>query len=482
VPTVLKEVFTPFYHNGRVHRPLAILFFLINLFVSINAILHNPYQGYDAADHINYIKAFAFKKEIPSCADTDMCYFPPLPYLLPAIVLSTGRITLWEAAKLAQLLNIFLSLSLTYYLLKICDLLDPKNIIFKFSSLAMLGILPVYYKSFSLIRGETYLPLLFVFIVYQVLSIYFVKGNTAANLVLLGLAVGLSILARQWGLLILPAIFIFAVYAAFTDHSKFRLSISMLGACILLPILVAGGYYLIMFQRLGSLTAWDRRPSNPSLSALPKEFYFGIGSGKLFTDPIRPSFSNQFPAIFYSDIWGDYSAYFLVYAKDKRSGEYIISKYLELMILTGQPLPDWIDTNRYTINGYLGRVNFVSLLPSAIFAAGFIYAFILFVRSLINNPVDNWVLGLTFFTIIVISSMAGYGWYLLRYQNQGQAGDLIKATHMLQIFPFMSLLAGGILDKLWKWHPKFWIIIMIAIALILFHNLPAMVTHYSLIP
>ena len=317
--TIFKEVCTPFYHNGKVHKPLIFLFILINLLVFANAILHNPYQGYDAADHINYIKAFALKRAIPTCADTDMCYFPPLPYLLPAIILATGRINLWEAAKFAQIFNVFLSLGLTYYLIKICDLIDPNKIIFKFSSLVMLGILPVYYKSFSLIRGETYLPLLFVFIVYQVLSIYLVKGKPVAKLVLLGLAVGLSILARQWGLLVLPAIFLFAIYAIFKDHSNFRLSILMMGVCILIPVLVAGWYYFIMFQRLGSLTAWDRRPSNLSLNALPIDFYFGTGSGKLFTDPIRPSFSNQFPAIFYSDTWGDYSAYFLVYAKDKRT-------------------------------------------------------------------------------------------------------------------------------------------------------------------
>jgi hypothetical protein len=152
------------------------------------------------------------------------------------------------------------------------------------------------------------------------------------------------------------------------------------------------------------------------------------------------------------------------------------------MILTNKPLPDWIDTNRYTINGYLGRVNFVSLLPSAIFAAGFIYALILIIRSSISKTTTNLESGLTIFTIIILCSLAGYGWYLFRYQNQGQAGDLIKATHMLQIFPFMGLLAGGLLEKLWKWRPRIWTTVMTALALIFLHNLPAMITHYALFP
>jgi hypothetical protein len=482
MPASIREVFDPFYQNGRIHKPLVVLFILINLLVSINAVLHDPYQGYDAGDHIHYIKALAINKEIPTCAESAQCYIPPLPYMLPAIILATGRINLWEAAKFAQLVNILLSLGLTYYLLKICKLIAPANIIFRFSSLAMLGILPVYYKTYALIRGETYLPLLILFIAYQLLSIFLARGKTRPNLALLGLAVGLSILARQWGFLVLPAIFLFAVFAAFKDPSKFVLSISVMAVCALIPVLVAGWYYFIMFQRYGSLTAWDRPASNLSLSSFPPEFYFGTGSGKLFTDPIRPSFSNQFPAIFYSDVWGDYSEYFLVYAKDTRSGDYIIGKYLDLMIRSGNPLPDWVETNRYTINSYLGRVNLISLLPSAFFAAGFIFALFLIASSWRSTPVTSRTAGLIIFTLVIISSMAGYGWYLLRYQNHGQGGDLIKATHMMQIFPFLGLLAGGFLEKIWERWPKMWLICMITLALIFIHNLPAMITHYSLFP
>lgn len=172
---MLQEAVSPFYYNGRLNKPLVFLFILINVLVLANAILHDPYQGYDAGDHIHYIKALAINKEIPTCAESAQCYIPPLAYMLPAIILATGRINLWEAAKFAQLVNVILSLGLTYYVLKICDLVDPQNIIYKFSSLAMLGILPVFYKTFALIRGETYLPVLVVFIAYQVLAIFLAR-------------------------------------------------------------------------------------------------------------------------------------------------------------------------------------------------------------------------------------------------------------------------------------------------------------------
>jgi hypothetical protein len=479
---LIREVFEPFHHNGKVHKPLVIVFILINTLVLANALLHDPYQGYDAGDHIHYIKTLAEKKAIPTCADTAQCYVPPLPYMLPALVLATGRINLWQAAKFAQLINVILSLGVSYYLLKICDLIDPKNVPLKVSSLAMLGILPVYYKTYSLIRGETYLGLLIVFIAYQVLALFLGKGQTLSNLVLLGVAVGLSILARQWAFLVLPAICLTAAYVAFKDRSKVGLAISTIAVCVLAPILIGGWYYYIMFRRYGSLTAWDRPASALSLNVFPVEFYLGTGSGNLFTDPIRPSFSNQFPAIFYSDTWGDYSAYFLIYAKDTRNNTFINGKSLERIIRAGQPYPEWLATNRFTFNTYLGQVNLVSLLPSAILAAGLILGVIQLFRSLGNKLPGAKDLGSTIFSLIILCSLAGYGWYLLRYQNHGQGGDLIKASHMLQIFPFLGLLAGEVLDRLWKWRPNIWVAVMIALGLVFLHNLPAMVTHYPLFP
>ena len=151
-------------------------------------------------------------------------------------------------------------------------------------------------------------------------------------------------------------------------------------------------------------------------------------------------------------------------------------------VRAGQPYPEWLETNRFTFNTYLGQVNLVSLLPSAILAAGLILGVIQLFRSLSDKLPDARDLGSTIFSLIILCSLAGYGWYLLRYQNHGQGGDLIKASHMLQIFPFLGLLAGGVLDKLWKWRPKLWIALMIALGFVFLHNLPAMVTHYPLFP
>lgn len=476
----VQQLFTPFERQGRPYWPIILLFALINALVLANAVLHDPYSGYDAADHIQYIKALASDHALPSCKETAQCYVPPLPYILPAAVLATGRISLWHAAKLAQLLNVLLSIGLTYYVLKLCDLLIPASTTFRVSSLGMLGILPVYYRTFAFIRGEPYLAFLCVSSAYQVISIVVDSQVTLRRFLVLGLAVGLSILARQWGFLMLPAIVSFVAYIAIRDRSRLRLAVYTVLTCVAAALLVAGWYYFIMFQRYGTLLAagWDRNATAASRTPLPLDFFLGTGSGKLFTDPVRPNFSNQLPAIFYADTWGDYGEYFLIYAWDRNAHSFIAGKYVERILRSGPPAPDWMDTNRYAFNAYLGRVNLVSLLPSAVLVAGLVLGLLRSLRTLRVARPGILESGTIMAVLVVISSLAGYGWYLIRYQTDGQAGDLIKASHMLQVFPFLALLAGCGLEQLRTWRRPVWVAIVIALALVYLHNMPAMLTHY----
>lgn len=479
----LGELRGPFRQAGRPNWPVIVLFALINGLVMANAVLQDPRQGYDAADHLNYIKTLAVKHTIPSCTDTGQCYVPPLPYLLPAIVLSTGHLTLWQAAKFAQLVDVLLSLGLTYYLLKICDALKPGNGHFKIASLALLGIIPLYYKTFALVRGEPYLAFLFVFASYLLLAIFALGRTGLPNILSLGLVVGFCILARQWGFLLVPAIFLLAAYSALRDHTKIQAASHTVLACLLMPLLVAGWYYVVMHGRYGTWLAagWDRRPGSSSQASLPLSFYIGLGSGQLFKDPVRPNFDNQLPAIFYSDTWGDYGAYFLIYGRDRASGAYVSGKFLEQVIRAGPPLPPGLETNWYTFSKYLGRVNLVSLFPTGVLLGGLAFA----IGRVISSLRPGWRGGMqsewVFALLVVGCSVAGYLWYLVRYQINGEAGDLIKAVHMIQIFPLLALLAGGALEGLRSWRPRLWTGLMVALGIVCLHNLPAMITHYALV-
>jgi uncharacterized membrane protein len=127
-------------------------------------------------------------------------------------------------------------------------------------------------------------------------------------------------------------------------------------------------------------------------------------------------------------------------------------------------------------------VNLISLLPSAILIGGLVFGLARIIGSTREKSLSGIDTGWLLSTLIVLISLAGYGWYLLRYQNHGQGGDLIKTTHMIQIFPLLGLLASGWLEKLEERKHVIWMILMIVLALIFLHNLPAMITHYPLFP
>lgn len=478
----LNDLWAPFRGAGKLRWLLIGLFILINGLVLTNALIHDPRTGYDAADHLNYIKTLATTHALPTCKDTGQCYVPPLPYLLPALALTTGHVTLVQAAMLAQLVDVVLSIVLCYYLLRTCDLIQPGNTSLKVSALLLLGIVPLYYKTFALIRGETYLATLFVFAFYLTLSIFVAGRATPANILMLGLTAGICILARQWGLLVLPAVLVFAAYVGLRDRTKLKAAVLVSAACLVMPVLVAGWYYAAMYDRYGTFLAagWDRNAAIQNQSALPLSFFTGLGSGHLFADPLRPNFSNQLPAIFYADTWGDYGAYFLVYGRNMTSGDYISGQFLQRLIAAGPTLPANVETNWYTLGRYLGQVDLVSLFPSAVILAGLLSAGIRTAGWLRPSAKGDLHLDISLAVLLVGSSLVGYLWYLLKYRIDGQAGDLIKALHMIQVFPILALLGAEALEWLRSRTKIVWLAVMICLGLVFAFDAPAMITRYVL--
>src|SRR6266550_9324002 len=151
----LKELTSPFRSVKGLNKPLLVVFLSLNSFVMLNACLHDPFVGYDVGEHLKYIETLA-KMRLPTVTDTAEFYSPPLPYVLPALVAGAGAKDLWWPTKVGQLLNVLLSLALTFYLLKICDFFSATNPHLKTTTLLFLGLLPVYYKSFAFVRGEPF--------------------------------------------------------------------------------------------------------------------------------------------------------------------------------------------------------------------------------------------------------------------------------------------------------------------------------------
>lgn len=476
----------PFRSENGTDRPLVIIFLLINGVVLFNAIFHHPAVGPDSPAHLRYIEVLS-QFRLPTPDDTYEFFSPPLPYLLPSLLYSSGIFSLWGVAKFSQLLNALFSAGLTFYLVKICDLIRPNHAHFAMTSLAFMGMLPVYYKTFAFVRGEPLLAFLAVFVVYQTLVVFVEDTGGLRNLVVLGVSLGLLILARQWGFFLFPAIGLFLAILLLKQKQKwlFYLKTMMMSFCI--AFMVGGWFYIYLYKEYGTVKAFNRPPHPTfSFSNQPGEFYVGLGLDKLFTDPIRDAFPNQFFPRFYSEFWGDYACYFLVYGRDARNGQFrqgwVLESNLFLAEAVKEPPPWWLETNRYKIRGYLGRVNLVSLFPSAILLAGLILGMVYFGRFVGNYRANDRMAMYALLCLVIVISIVGYFWFLIRYPSPSSfphRGDTIKALYLLQIYPFVSIFAGEFLQRVKQKSIHVYQVISALLAISLLHNFPTFITRYT---
>lgn len=469
-----RLVTDPFRQDNRIDWRLVVVFLAINGLVLANARLHDPRIGYDNRSYFDYVETLATARLVTP-QDSREFFSPPLPFSLPALLL--GRLGIIWAMKYAQYLNVFLSIGLTWYLLRTCALVEDRSSL-RLGALVFLGILPVYYKSFAFVRGEPFVAFFTMIILYYSLRVFLRREFTLRHGVILGLGMGLSAMSRQWGVLFFPSVFLLLIFS-WIRFRPLRSSIAkVIAVSAVLAMVVGGWFYLHLRIRHGTFLAFNRKSAPSfSLSNQPPDFYIGLTPRLLFRRPFRPHYANQFIPMLYSEIWGDYWGFFSVSSKDTRSGNHLNGRRLAAILDTGNR-PDWLETNYDTMVPYLGNVNLVSFLPSllAVFSMGF--AAVELLRTIRNNGLlEGQGLIPAFLLLSIATIMLGYFWFLIMYPKPDK-GDTVKATYILQVFPMVSILVSDVLRKIERRSQALFYGALAMLFAVSVHNLPAMVTQY----
>jgi hypothetical protein len=447
----------------RKHPLVISVIVLTNLLVLVNAVLHHPKIGYDVTENITYMQILPTR--LPTPEDTSQFFGAPLPYILPSLVdkvcgifpihVNTCRSV---DGKIAQILNVFLSIGIAFILWKIAELLRPGSETFKLSLFAVLGILTVYYRTFSQARGEPYvafflcLGLLFLLRMLKNRNIISWKDG-----VRLGLVFGLLILSRQWSFLIFPAVGLLALILLWKEPAAGWRFTQAIVISWLTAGVIGGWFYLHLLASHGTITAFNREPTGFSFSNQPRTFYLtsGLKHGLIFKQPSRPTFDNRFVPIFYSDTWGDYWCFFTCIRND---------------------LLHWT-ANQDDITPYMGRVNLLSLFPTALLFGGMVTGGFFLFKTLKRKPIESETLFLGFLFLGVLSSLSGFLWFVISYPII-PTGVTIKATYMIQIFMILPILTAFFLEKVYLWKPALYWASLTVLLLVFLHNLPALVTRF----
>ena len=199
----------------------------------------------------------------------------------------------------------------------------------------------------------------------------------------------------------------------------------------LITILIAGWFYAHLWHRFGTIAAFNRPIA--AAATLPAQH---LQAGGIFTDPVQDQLHAQVAPILYSETWGDYWCFFLVWGRQIDPPHYLRSRQLLERLRQGDPA---IVTNRYEIAPYLAWVNRVSVLPSLVLLAGLIAGVLAMIRW-IKRPVEP---AMPMCTIVILACLGGYALFLLETPTTNF--DTVKASYILEIFPLLSLLAAGFL-------------------------------------
>lgn len=459
----------------RVDPWIVALLVFVNGVVLLNALRHDPTIGYDADSHVAYVRTLADGR-LPSYWDTTEFFSPPLPYLVPAALLRAG---LGEPAALrgALLAQAAVSVLLTFAVLRLAARVAA-GVAVRRGALALLAMLPVYYKSFAFVRGEPYAACLVALVLDHALGTLALARISLGRVVALGALGGLALLSRQWAAAALPAVALLALQRARAEPALARERLGSVVAALVLAAQLGGWFYVYLHVRSGSAIAFNRgHAPSFSLANQPADFYAGGGSGRLFTEPLRPAFPNQLGPILLSEAWGDYWYYWTVWGRDLADGRWVSGPELEGRLLAGEAA-ETLATNRGDVAAYLGRVNLAALLPTllalVVLAAGTRAALVSVARP--SGDPDH---GATFvLAVTILGTLAGYGWFLMMYPNPGK-GDTIKATYLLQVFPLWAVLGAAFAERLRHRWRSVWIAMVSVLALVFVHALPVLVSRYA---
>ena len=451
---------------------------LVNLVVLRNALTHEPLVGYDVPDHVAYAQVLA-KGHLPGPKESREFFSAPLAYAPPAVMAAvSGEDRPRGVGRAWQVLNVFYSVTLCVALAAAtARLVPPDGRWARFApaaAVAILGTLPVYYKTFAQARSEPLLATLAVVALLAAIQMCRKPGGKAWRWAAFGFLVGLLPLTRQWGVFAAAPLGLVAAAYAFA-RLPYKAAVGRVALAVAVSGVTCGWFYLTLQYRFGSMTAFNQEPQSFDLKKHPRDAYLDWPLAKMANDPTRPNLKYRFGPVLYSDFWGDYWGYFLLYSKrapDDKDGRYYTGRDAERQRAGGR-LPE--RTNYDVMPAYLGRVNVVSVLPSLILLAGVGWGLIAGLVALRHRP--DLAAGRLMATGVVLLTFAGYFWFVVSYTDDKT--DEIKASYLLQLVPCLALLTAAMLASLARRHPRLAVAAVAVLALAAVHNARAFWSVYG---
>lgn len=458
------------------------VYVLMHGMMFLNAAMHPAYVGYDGQAFMEYITALS-GGHLPTYEMTPEYFSPPLPFVLPALLMRVLGLTVLEAAKIAQFTQVLASMGAIWFLIRLCRRVSLGSVA-TFTAVALLAMLPVYYRTFAMVRGEPWVFLFVMMMLDRMVVIWLENRANWKQAVLLGVILGLGLLSRHWMIFTVPMLLMTGLVVCWKQPARRIAAVRVMGLSLLVAFVISGWFFLHLKMNHGSFTAFNRPGAKQfALSNHPRSFYMDLALGDLMTHPRRPHLANKFWPTMYADTFGDYWCYFVMYIRERQKDEYIPVFRLRSNISI-ESLPDYnerIETNIISALPYMARVMRVSLYPAMLMAVGLVYVLIRLARDRGLPGEDQPArLLLLMYCLLVATTALGYGWFLIAYAPNNQ-GDTIKPTYILHVFPFLTMGVGLLVQWVFSRWMRVGMALLAMLVPVWVYCLPMMLSHHGIL-
>jgi len=217
------------------------------------------HAGFDGPDHLEYIRLVGDQGSLPLATDGPAMYHPPLFYVVAAGLRAIAGEQPGTLVRLLPFLSGLFQVAVAFLLAR---RLFPEDRRVAALAIGVAGLLPVNLYMSSYLSNEPLHAALSALALYWTVDLLLVAGWPGRRLLCLGVTLGLVLLTKVTGLLLLPLIGLFLVAKTCFVDAPGTTRGAVLGrvAAIVGPVvLLAGGFYLRNWVLLGRpfVGNWD---------------------------------------------------------------------------------------------------------------------------------------------------------------------------------------------------------------------------------
>jgi 4-amino-4-deoxy-L-arabinose transferase-like glycosyltransferase len=378
-----------------------------------NALKYSPYGGYDATDHLAYANGLVPGWKIPH--NTGEYYQPPGFYFVAgSLDWVAQELGAGEPHRAAMALDVLFLVGTVLLTWRIARDLWPEREWLAIAAAAFVAFLPRTVEMAAMFQPETMATFFCTLALWLGVRTFADRRYAVALGVALGVA-QLVIAASLWT--------VAAVAVALALGRRWR----ELGVALALAIVIPLPWYVHQQLTYSGLAPFPRpatRITNqggtvsgnagPLWDRRPAAFYYDLGLPDVLTNPYRQKFDNLAIPTTYTELWGDYFAYWSWKYKPD----------------VGVTKPTGHERTQLEIQSFVG------LVPTLLALLGWLALLVRRRRSLPRLAV----------ALVPLFGLLGYAYFVVAYPTSD--GNVLKASYMLTATAGWALGFGYALDRL----------------------------------